>query len=172
MNADAEALIARLGLAPLPHEGGFFRQTWTSPTHLPGGRSAGSAILFVLTDTDFSALHRMPTDELWFSHAGDPVEHVQLLHAPGQPVITCLGDNPLEGHTPQLIVRGGNWQGARILPRNANHSSRDSMPTHGWSLLSCTMAPAWDEREFTLGQRAELLREFPQAAPWIHALTR
>ena len=34
------------------------------------------------------------------------------------------------------------------------------------------MAPAWDEREFELGSRADLLREFPAASVWIHGLTR
>lgn len=170
MTDHAHALIARLGLQPLPHEGGFFRQTWTSPALLPNGRSAGSAITFLLTDVDFSALHRMPTDELWFFHAGDVVEHVQLVNSQVDPVITRLGINLADGETPQLIVRGDNWQGARLAPR-ADKFAEPSV-RHGWSLMSCTMAPAWDEREFTLGNQTQLLGEFPQAAPWIHALTR
>ncbi len=170
MTDQAKALIARLGLQPLPHEGGFFRQTWTSPTLLPNGRSAGSAITFLLTDADFSALHRMPTDELWFFHAGDVVEHVQLVNSQADPVITRLGINLANGEIPQLIVRGGNWQGARLIPRDDKFA--DPPVKHGWALMSCTMAPAWDEREFTLGNSTQLLGEFPRAARWIHGLTR
>lgn len=170
MTDQAKALIARLGLQPLPHEGGFFRQTWTSPTRLPNGRSAGSAITFLLTDADFSALHRMPTDELWFFHAGDVVEHVQLVNSQADPVITRLGINLANGEIPQLIVRGGNWQGARLIPRDDKFA--DPPVKHGWALMSCTMAPAWDEREFTLGNSTQLLGEFPRAARWIHGLTR
>src|SRR3954467_13341794 len=105
MNSSAAALIARLGLIPLPREGGYFRQTWTSSVELPSGRSTGSAILFLLTDTDFSALHRMPTDELWMFHAGDPVEHVQLNGSRREPVISKLGAEWDRGEVPQLIVR-------------------------------------------------------------------
>lgn len=47
MNAEAQEMIARLGLAPLPHEGGFFRQTRISRGRLADGRAAGSAILFL-----------------------------------------------------------------------------------------------------------------------------
>jgi predicted cupin superfamily sugar epimerase len=154
----------------LPHEGGFFRRTWASSTLLPSGRSAGSAITFLLTDTDFSALHRLPTDELWFFHAGDVVEHIQLVNSQADPMITRLGANFLDGQTPQLVVRGGNWQGARLGPRDDKLA--DTPAQRGWSLMSCTMAPAWDEREFTLGNPAQLLAEFPHAAQWIHALSR
>ena len=88
MNEQARALIARLGLESLPHEGGFFRRTWTSPIQLGDGRSVGSAITFLLTETDFSALHRLATDEIWCFHAGDAVEHVQLSAANPHPVVT------------------------------------------------------------------------------------
>ena len=70
MNAAARALIERLGLAPLPEEGGFFRVTWRG--------AHGSAILFLITPEEFSALHRIAQDELWHFHAGDPVEHVRI----------------------------------------------------------------------------------------------
>jgi len=166
MNAEAEKIIALLGLAPLPHEGGFFRRTWTSPTTLPDGRAAGSAIYFLLTPGDFSALHRLQTDEAWFFHAGDPVEHVQLIPDGRTTRVALLGSDPLAGFVPQLIVPAGVWQGARLAPPNG------AQPMHDWALVSSTMAPAWDEREFELGGRAELLCEFPEAADLIRALTR
>ena len=169
MNEDAAQLIAQLGLEPLPREGGFFRRIWTGETQLANGRRAGSAITFLLTPTDFSALHRMPTDELWFFHAGDAVEHVQLQPDGPSPIVTVLGANFAGGQTPQLIVRGGAWQGAH-LSQQATAGSADTQ--HGWALMSCTMAPAWDETEFELGDRGALLRDFSEAAPWIFRLTR
>ncbi len=30
-------VILRLGLAPLPGEGGYFRQTWVAPDRIAGG---------------------------------------------------------------------------------------------------------------------------------------
>jgi uncharacterized protein len=170
MNDEAKALIARFGLEPLPEEGGFFRRTWSSSAQLAGGRGAGSAIMFLLTDTDFSAIHRLTTDELWFFHAGDSVEHVQFSSAQPAPVVTRLGADLLDGEMPQHVVRGGQWQGARLLRRD--REGMESSIDKGWALISCFMAPAWDQREFTLGARDPLLQEFPRAADWIRALTR
>ena len=168
MNHAASQIIQRLGLEPLPLEGGFFRQTWTSSVQLPGGRRVGSAIYFLLTETGFSAMHHLPTDELWMFHAGDQVEHVSLAAGRPEPEVAIMGGDVLGGDVPQLLVEGGKWQGARL--RDASGSS--SRGSNGWALISCTMSPAWDDREFTLGNRADLQRQFPRAAEWIAALTR
>jgi predicted cupin superfamily sugar epimerase len=162
MNAAAKKIIAQFGLAPLPREGGFFRRTWTSRARLADGRAAGSAIWFLLTPENFSALHRLQAEELWYFQAGDPVEHVQLDPAEGAVRVTVLGV-PGRGRVPQLVVPGGVWQGARI---------RAGARPRGWALLGCTLAPAWDEREFELGRRKSLLGKFPGERGRITALTR
>ena len=167
MNETADAVIARLGLLPLPDEGGFFRQTWLSSDRLANGRAAGSAIYFLVTDEGFSAFHKLRTDEIWLFHAGDPIEHVQLKNASQKPTLTVLGSDLGKAHQAQLIVPGEVWQGARLAPTESSKRNQ-----HGWALVSCVMAPAWDEREFTLGQRADLVEEFPEAENWIRALTR
>ena len=154
MKTDAAAVIAALGLAPLPREGGFFRQTWRT--------EAGSAILYLMTPAGFSALHRLRTDEVWHFHAGDAVEHVQLDARDGSLRRTVLGPDVLRGEAPQLVVPGGLWQGARLGPARE----------HGWALLGATLAPPWNEREFELGGRAELQRTFPVHADVIATLTR
>lgn len=176
MNAEAEKIIAQLGLEPLPQEGGFFRRTWTSATRLADGRAAGSAIWFLLTADSFSALHRIQSEELWHFHAGDAVEHMQLLRpannpepvagldpADGPARVNVLGPELAAGQRPQLVVPGGVWQGARLAA---------GTPVHGWALLGCTVTPAWADGEFELGNRAALTKEFPGATGWIGALTR
>lgn len=156
----AAELIAALRLEPLPTEGGFFRQTYVSDVRLPDGRAAGTAIYFLITPAGFSALHRLSTEEVWHFYAGDPVEHLILDPASGKGLKTQLGSNFASGETPQLVVPGGSWQGARLAPGGA------------WALLGCTMSPGWDEREFTLGDRADLAARFPVWATDIRALTR
>lgn len=165
MNAEAEQLISRLGLAPLPNEGGFFKPTWTSPRTGPGGRAFGSAILFLITEKGFSALHRLETDEIWHFHAGDPAELTQIEPVTGSCRTCILGPDVRGEHVPHAVVRAGIWQGARLRPE-ADPGGR------GWALFGCTLSPAWDEREFELGLRESLLREFPAHAGIIRALTR
>jgi predicted cupin superfamily sugar epimerase len=161
MNAEAEQLISRLGLAPLPKEGGFFKATWTSPRTGPDGRACGSAILFLITEKGFSALHRLGTDEIWHFHAGDPAELTQIEPVTGSCRTCILGPDVRGDHAPQAVVRAGVWQGARLLPGG-----------RGWALFGCTLSPAWEEREFELGRRESLMREFPAHAGIIRALTR
>ena len=159
MNDEAQRIVRELGLAPLPHEGGFFRQTWRT--------AEASAILFLVTESDFSALHRIAQDELWHFHAGDPVEHVRLHKEGAQTAgvsVTRLGGDVLAGETPQLAVPRATWQGARL--------ARGRSAARGFALLGCTVTPPWDDRGFELGHRDALQREFPDATPWIHALTR
>jgi predicted cupin superfamily sugar epimerase len=164
-NAEAIALIARLGLQPLPREGGYFVRTWTSSDTLANGRPMGTAIYFLLTPQDFSALHQLDADELWHFHAGDPIEHVQWSHSQPAAQTTLLGATLESGQVPQLIVRAGNWQGARLAPTSSSTS-------RGWAWVSCTMSPGWDEAGFTLGCRETLTTRYPQNREHIHALTR
>jgi predicted cupin superfamily sugar epimerase len=165
MNAEAKMVISGLGLVPLPGEGGFYKPTWTSTRSGPDGRPCGSAILFLVTEEGFSALHRLGTDEIWHFHAGDPVELVLIDSVSASSRACILGPDVMGGQAPQAVVRAGTWQGARLCP-GAGPGAR------GWALLGCTLSPAWDEREFELGQREALLREFPGHAGIIRELTR
>lgn len=157
-SAAASGLIAALGLQPLPGEGGYYRQTWRNAT--------ASAIFFLLTTEQFSALHQIAQDELWHFYAGDRVEQVQLDPRTGAAQVTRMGPNVLAGEHPQVVVTAGVWQGARLEP-----PGRAAKPL-GFALLGCTVSPPWDERGFVLGEREMLERTFPGQIEWIQALTR
>jgi uncharacterized protein len=149
----------------LPLEGGFFVPTWTSSQKGLRGRALGSAILFLITDDDFSALHRLQMDEVWHFHAGDPAELVVMDPGADSCRVLVMGPNLADGHVPQTVVRAGEWQGAKIRKPG-------SAGAVGWTLFGCTVSPAWDEREFELGRREALLAEFPAHRELILGLTR
>jgi len=161
MHAEAREVIAALKLAPLPGEGGFVRQTWRGET--------GSAAYYLMTTTEFSALHRLRAHEVWHFYAGDAVEHVTLHPQTSAVGVTRLGANVGAGERPQLAVPGGVLQGARLAAAEAGPSTGLRA---GWALVGCTLTPAWEEKEFEVGERTALLRAFPAAAEWIRALTR
>lgn len=153
MDDEARRMIEALRLEPLPHEGGYFRQTWMGET--------GSAILFLMTVEGFSALHTIAQDEVWHFHAGDTIEHLQLDTRTGKVVVTRMGADIAGGDSPQLIVPRGICQGARLLA-----------PRKGWALIGCAVTPPWDERGFVLDDRDALTRAFPAEIGRIRALTR
>lgn len=141
----AAEMATRLQLSPLPGEGGLFRRTYAD--------ERSSAILYLLTADDFSALHRLPSPELWHFHSGAPLAML-LLHPDGIGETAEL--DPLK--RPQLVVPGGVWQGAAS--------------TGAWSLVGTTMAPPYREEDVELGDPAALRRGWPAYADQIRSLTR
>jgi hypothetical protein len=147
--AVGEYMAERLGLEPLPDEGGLFRRT-----HLD---AHSSAIYYLLLDPDFSALHALDTPEVYHFYAGAPLRML-LLDPDGTATEPLLGPTPILGEQPQLVVPAGTWQGARS--------------TGAWSLVGTTMAPPFDDSGFRLGERADLASRYPAWRDRIAELTR
>ena len=168
MGTTSDDLIRKLSLVPLPHEGGFFRETYRSRLRLPaaalpdgvaGERDASTAIYYLLTGTSFSALHRLKSDEVFHFYLGDPVEMLQLL-PDGKNNVLVLGADIAAGMSPQSVVPAGVWQGSRLLAGGE------------FAVLGATTAPGFDFADFELGDRARLMTSYPEQAEMIAALTR
>jgi len=120
----AADLIRRLGLAPHPKEGGFFRETYRAldawpaaalPARYGRDHRASTAIYYLLTPTTFSAIHRLQSDEIFHFYLGSPVRMLQLLpDGSGRSVV--LGPDLLAGQQPQIVVPHGIWQGSMLDP--------------------------------------------------------
>lgn len=161
-----DQIIQMLDLKPLPQEGGLYRQTWVSPqlTAFEGSgesKPCGSAIYYLLTSMpdSFSALHRLPTDEIWHFYLGDPLE-MTLLYPDGTILHLVLGQAILGGQQVQVIVPAGVWQGTRLVPGGQ------------YALAGTTMAPGYISSDLEVGDRQRLLEQFPRAQQPILALTR
>ncbi|MCX5369509.1 cupin domain-containing protein [Streptomyces sp. NBC_00015] len=153
-----EDLVAHYGLEPIPREGGLFRRTWAGPEG-PDGRPAGSAIVALLTADDFSALHRLPTDEVWHFYLGDPLT-LLLLAPDGTSRTAVLGPDLLGGQQPQLTVPARTWMGARVATGGA------------WTFFGCTMAPGFTYGDYEHGDAADLTARHPDRAALIAELCR
>lgn len=157
-----------LQLVPLELEGGFFRETyrsrWTIPgDYLPEGmrgqRAIGTAIYYMVTPESFSTLHRLPGSEIFHFYLGDPVIMLQL-HPEATTATVTLGHDIGAGHQPQVVVRGGVWQGLRLAEGGK------------WALLGTTMSPGFDYADYETGKREELVVQYPEAAEMIRRYTR
>ena len=130
---DPRALIVSLDLQPHP-EGGWYRETWRAPG-AGGGRSPGTAILFLLEAGQASHWHRIDATELWLFQAGAVLTLRTALADTGPITETRLG--PLAGDAPQHVVAPGEWQAAK--------ASAD-----GWALVACVVVPGFDFAGFEL----------------------
>lgn len=164
---DAGYWVEKLQLEPHP-EGGYFRQTYKAKLLLPmpalppgfaGARSASTAIYFLLEGANFSAFHRLRSDEVWHFYAGGSLV-VHVIDESGAYSEILLGPDAEAGEVFQAVVKAGCWLGSQLLDART------------FALVGCTVAPGFEFADFEMGQREQLLRRFPQHHEMIHNLTR
>lgn len=152
--------VKKLGLKKHP-EGGYFRETFRSHIQIsapgfPGGRNASTAIYYLLRSGQFSAFHRIKSDELWHLYAGSPL----VLHIidGGHLKTGTVGRG--KGQEPQAVIKAGCWFAASVArPRS-------------YSLAGCTVAPGFDFADWEMGKREDLLKECPEHRRIIERYTR
>ena len=163
-------IIELLGLQPLPVEGGFYKVTHTADEklqahQLPGryqnARDLSGAIYYLVTPHQFSAVHRLPTDEIYYFHMGDPLE-LLLLAPDGSGERIVIGPDLKAGQKLQVVAPRHYWQGSKPLPTGI----------HGFSLVSTSMAPGYAEGDAEFADRDQLTKKYPHYSNLIRALTR
>jgi uncharacterized protein len=164
-NMTAQYYIEHLELQPHP-EGGFYKETYRSkgkiaadclPRDIERDRSYSTAIYFLLQQGDFSAFHRIRSDECWHFYDGGTVL-VHVLHQSGEYSCTRVGKNIHEGEVFQYLVPAGAWFA--------------SEPASFFSLVGCTVAPGFDFADFEMAKKNELVKQFPQHENLIARLCR
>ena len=151
-------IIKKLNMKPLPSEGGFYSETYRSAEPaLPAGlfginskttRSVSTAIYYLVTPESFSALHRVKSDEMFHFYSGDPVEMIQFDDR-GNLTNFILGSDVINDQHPQVIVPKGVWQALKLKAGGQ------------WALLGTTVSPGFEFEDFEMGDRAQLIKEFP-----------
>jgi len=163
----AAQIIEELGLIPHP-EGGYYREIFRSTTRvshpgIPDGesndRAASTSIYFLLESGDFSAFHRVRSDETWHLHGGGPLE-IHLIDQHGAHTLHILGLDVGAGFQPQLTIPANVWQACRPAPAAE------------YVLCGCQVAPGFEFADFSLASRRELIMCYPGCEAVIEALTR
>jgi predicted cupin superfamily sugar epimerase len=156
-------------LEMLPHpEGGWYKENYRSidtiassclPESFNGVRNFSTAIYFLLEKENFSAFHRIKSDEVWHFYAGGTLE-IFIIHENGTLEVLTLGSD---------LNAGDQFQ--QVVPANVWFASR---PKQGvaFSLVGCTVSPGFDFNDFELANQNDLEMEFPQHRTIIHELTR
>ncbi|MEP2025603.1 MAG: cupin domain-containing protein [Reichenbachiella sp.] len=163
MNRSVEYWVDRLALEPHP-EGGFFKETYRSPisTSFEGfssDRNVSTGIYFLLTSENFSAFHKIKSDEMWHFYAGDSLS-IFTIHADGRLEEIRLGLDLGNGEKPQAVVPANCWFASKVREGGS------------YGLAGCTVAPGFDFEDFEMAEREQLIKQFPQHNDLIAALTR
>lgn len=163
----AEQLIQHLELQPHP-EGGFYKEIYRSegtikaeclPPPFDGTRHYCTSIYYLLQRGDFSAFHRIKSDELWHFYAGGPLM-LHLLHETHGYQRLVLGNNLAEGSRFFILMPAGIWFAAE--PAESTE----------FTLAGCTVSPGFDFRDFEMAKKENLVLRFPEQRDLIEHLCR
>jgi len=162
-----DRIIQQLELKPHP-EGGFYKEMYKSDdfvdeTCLPGKFNAKrrfcTSIYYLLSAGDFSAFHRIKSDELWHYYAGGNII-LHLLDIENGYQKKMLRNQLTSDGLFQVIVPANTWFAAEVL--EGDH----------FSLAGCTVSPGFDFDDFELADKTKLQQEFPTHADLIDRLCR
>ena len=124
-----------------------------------GRRQFSTAIYFLLESGDYSAFHRIKSDECWHFYAGGPLI-VHMIHENGGYDFVLVGNNIRNGERFQFVVPAHTWFA--------------SEPAEGaaFSLVGCTVAPGFDFQDFEMAKADTLALQFPAHSKLIRRLSR
>jgi len=160
-NQNAAFWIKHLNLQPHP-EGGFYKEVYRSDKQVTRASStekkqAITSIYYLLEGTDFSAFHRIASDELWYFHKGAPL----LIHAidsDGNYLAFELSDTA--SGSLSVAIKAGLWFASEIPSKT------------GFALVSCAVAPGFEFSEFEIANKSQIISLYPQHAALFNKLCR
>ena len=104
-------------------------------------------------------MHKIKSDEIFHFYFGDLIEMLQLF-PDGTGEVIYLGNTVFKDMCPQVIVKRDIWQGCRLKPGGK------------FALLGTTVAPGFDFDDFTLGNKEQLIKQYPDFKTHIMKLSK
>lgn len=148
-------------------EGGYYKEVYRAgefiqkkglPNRYSGFRAFSTSIYFLLTGDQFSAFHRLKSDEVWHFYQGDPLV-LHILVGNGKHLSVHLGPDLSQKQHLQFAVPRGAWFAAQPLAAS------------GYSLLGCTVAPGFDFDDFELAGKEYLKKVYPRHVELVERFT-
>jgi predicted cupin superfamily sugar epimerase len=164
---DAASIINSLELLPHP-EGGWYREVYRSDDVIPvdslpdrykSQHCFSTSIYFLLESHNFSAFHRISSDETWHFYLGSPVV-IYIISNEGEVAQITVGNNLSEGQYLQFTIPRDSWFAARVQDINS------------FTLVGCTVAPGFEFADFELASKKQLIDLYPVHTDLISGLTR
>ena len=123
-------------------------------------RAAGTSIYFLLEKNDFSAWHKLKSDEIWHFYDGKSALNIHTISKDGQHQVEILGHPTLAKDASfQLLVKAETWFAAELQDKSS------------FSLVGCSVFPGFEYQDFILADRGKLTLEYPKHSEIIKQLT-
>jgi predicted cupin superfamily sugar epimerase len=159
LSGRAAELVQTLQLQPHP-EGGFYREVFRSaasvqPADTRPLRSALTTIDFLLARGQFSAWHRVASDEVWHLLEGGPLR-LWLMPPEGGAVSSVELGAADATRAPRHVVPARWWQAAE--------------PLGDFAYVGATVGPGFDFADFSFLRGEPLAQRLAQLAPGLERL--
>ena len=149
-------------------EGGFYKETYRSENSFIANdnlfkqeeRVYSTGIYFLLNENNFSAFHKIKSDEMWHYYTGSNSLIVHEIDLKGNYKSTAIGPNIEAGEVFQYVVKAGVWFASDIKKKE------------GFALVGCTVSPGFDFKDFEMADQSEMILQFPYHKKIIESLTR
>ncbi len=166
MTRTSKFWIEYLQLSKHP-EGGYFKEIYRSnefihkkslPDRYTSFRSFSTSIYYLLESSEFSAFHRLKSDEIWHFYEGSAIT-IYVIIPGGEFRKLNLGSQPENGEIFQVLIPKGCWFAAHVNEPGS------------FALVGCSVSPGFDFEDIELGNREKLLKQFPQHSELIKKFT-
>ncbi|MDF1757507.1 MAG: cupin domain-containing protein [Legionellaceae bacterium] len=133
----------------------------SSLTDLINLRLAGTSIYFLLEKDDFSAWHKLKSDEIWHYYDGNSVINIHTINQNGEYNVYKLGHPRLDpGARFQVVVENGIWFAADLQTKSS------------FGLVGCSVSPGFEYQDFILADSEKLAHKYPKHSKIIRMFTR
>jgi predicted cupin superfamily sugar epimerase len=158
--------IKKLDLKKHP-EGGWFTEIYRSeeiaekqalPVGFSGERNFSTSIYYLLEGDDFSAFHRIKSDEIWHFYAGNSAVEILSIEN-GKIKRQFCGNSSEENQFFQVVIHKNIWFAASLQNKN------------GYALVGCTVSPGFHFDDFEFGTKT-LVEQYPELEKEIDGLIK
>jgi predicted cupin superfamily sugar epimerase len=112
-----------------------------------------------LQQGDFSAFHRIKSDECWHFYEGATLL-IHVIERNGNYSCIRLGRKIHKGEVFQFVVPAGSW------------FASEAAPDSEFTLVGCTVSPGFDFADFEMANVEALSKDYPQYDSLIERLCR
>ena len=147
-------------------EGGYFAVTYVSekkvslPSYAGGERPESTKINYLLNTNDYSAWHRLKSDEIWRFKAGTSLT-LNIINPQGKLEQIKIGNHDIQPDTVnEFKVNKNQWFSAFVTDKSS------------FSYVECEVRPGFDYRDWQLAKKEYLIKQYPQYTQIIEKYSR
>ena len=156
----AEYFVKKYNMIEIP-DGGWFSPVFKSEIDVNNNRKASTLVYSLYRENDFTAFHRMKSDEICHYYYGDTLTIYVIDKDTGKLSTYRMGHNFDEGDEMHVAIKAGDWFAITNIDNNFK-----------FNLSGCFVSPGWEFEDSEFAKRNVLSEKYPEYKELIGKYTR